>query len=181
MDRLNGPNVITGLRMIMSPFLFALISEERFTIALVMFIVISLMDVIDGWWARRAGCVTELGRVLDPLADKVLILGTFIFLSVIQDSQVETWMVLVIAGREGLITVLRHFFEQRSVNFSASTSGKMKMLLQSIAVALSLLALARGTPGFVAAVAVYTAVVATVVSGLIYLYRAREAYRRMRA
>jgi phosphatidylglycerophosphate synthase len=85
-----------------------------------------------------------VGRILDPFVDKVIIGGSFIFLAVQPDSGVNAWMVITVIGREMFITSLRSFLESEGRDFSATWSGKLKMVLQCLAVAGSLLYLEYG-------------------------------------
>ncbi len=97
-------------------------------------------DWLDGYWARKYGQVTTLGRILDPFVDKIIICGTFIFLAAVPDSGVAAWMAVVIVGRELLVTALRSYLEGEGADFSAIMSGKLKMVLQCVAVLVSLYA-----------------------------------------
>lgn len=150
----NVPNLLTALRLLLSLLLFLIIgiaqsetigTEQQSTlywIALVLFAVAAGTDWVDGYWARRFGQVTVVGRIFDPFADKVIICGTFIFLVGSPHSQVAPWMAVVVTGRELLVTALRGFFEQHGTDFSAKMAGKLKMVLQCGAVLTSLYLLA---------------------------------------
>ena len=109
-----------------------------------MFVVAAGTDWVDGFWARRYGQVTTLGRILDPFVDKIIICGTFIFL--VAESAIRAspaWMAVIVVGRELLVTALRSFLEEQGADFSAKLSGKLKMVLQCLAATLSLLALSQ--------------------------------------
>jgi len=125
-------------------------------VALVLFIVAALTDALDGYLARKWQVVSVFGRIMDPFADKILILGAFVMLagpgfwipdtgSVVdskwngQISGVAPWMVIVILSRELLVTTIRAVFESRGVDFSAALSGKMKMIAQAVCVPVILL------------------------------------------
>jgi CDP-diacylglycerol--glycerol-3-phosphate 3-phosphatidyltransferase len=95
-------------------------------------------DWLDGFWARRYGQITILGRMLDPFVDKVVICGTYIFLAADPRSGLMAWMAVLVLGRELLVTALRSFMEQQGADFSASISGKLKFILQCAAVGASL-------------------------------------------
>jgi len=112
--------------------------SQLYWAALIIFVVAASTDWIDGFWARRYGQVTVLGRIFDPFVDKVIICGTFIFLVASPGSQIAAWMAVVVTGREMLVTVLRSFFEQQGTDFSAKMAGKLKMVLQCLAVVASL-------------------------------------------
>ena len=80
---LNLPNQLTGLRLILSVILFGLIAWEQYLASFIMFVIAAGTDWLDGYFARKYGQVTTLGRILDPFADKVIVCGTFIFLTAI--------------------------------------------------------------------------------------------------
>lgn len=185
----NLPNQLTSLRLILAVVLFALIAAESYTVSFVLFIVAAGTDWLDGYFARRYGQVTTLGRILDPFADKVIICGTFTFL-LVAPGMAETpwglraWMVVVIVGRELLVTALRSFIEERGGDFSAKMSGKLKMLLQCVAAGAALFFLRYGEPTavplWVRSVflgSLWAAVVLTVYSGLVYIQMAVRLLR----
>jgi len=173
----NVPNQLTALRLLLSVVLFVLIGLKFFLAAMLVFIVAAGTDWLDGFWARKYGQVTNLGRILDPFVDKIIICGTFIFLVAVPDSGVEAWMAVVIVGRELLVTALRSYLEGEGANFSASMSGKLKMAVQCLAAAISLFALYHGGDRPVALqwaliASIWAAVLLTIYSGVIYIRRA---------
>ena len=117
----------------------ALIPTGHYLAALVIFVIAASTDWMDGYWARKYGQVTKLGRIFDPFVDKIIICGTFIALVAIPNSPVASWMATVIVGRELLVTSLRGMIEGAGGDFSANQLGKWKMVLQCGAV-ISLLA-----------------------------------------
>lgn len=169
------PNQLTVLRLVLSVVMFVLIAYQYFLFGMVLFIIAASTDWLDGYFARKYGQITVLGRILDPFADKVIICGTFIFLVAYPESGVSAWMAVVVVARELLVTALRSFLEQQGADFSAKTSGKLKMVLQCVAAALSLFYLhyaARHEAYWLQQllwVTVWAAVVATVLSGLVYV------------
>ena len=138
----NVPNVLTMLRLVLSCVLFTMIAlgPQYMIAALVLFVVTALTDFVDGWWARKFNQCTQFGRIMDPFADKILICGTFIFLSARPEMQADwrlfqPWMAVVIMGREMLVTAIRGFMEQKGIDFRAKWAGKIKMGFQCIACA----------------------------------------------
>ena len=137
----NLPNQLTSLRLILAVVMFAFIHFEFYLTSMVLFIIAAGTDWLDGYFARKYGQVTTLGRILDPFADKVIVCGTFIFLAGSPTfvnmpewyAGLRPWMVVVIVGRELLVTALRSFLEDRGSDFSAKMSGKLKMVLQCVA------------------------------------------------
>ena len=173
---LNLPNTLTVARLALIPgILFSF--DGRFPhhqlVAFGLFVVASLSDTLDGRIARRFAKVTTVGKFLDPLADKLLILAVLALL--VQDALLPAWVVVVIIGRELLITGLRTIGAAQGLIIAATPFGKTKTISQMLAV--GLLMLERPYPGLggVAVVALAVAVIFTVFSGLDYLWR----YRRL--
>lgn len=179
-DIFNLPNIITMVRLVLSIAVFVLIPIGQYTAALIVFVVAATTDWMDGYWARKYGQVTKLGRVLDPFVDKIIICGTYIFLAAEAGSGIAAWMATVVMGREMLVTALRSVIEGSGGDFSAKWAGKVKMVVQCVAVVASLLALrhfallGQGTPlpGWLRIslpVAAWAAIAITVYSGLEYV------------
>ena len=186
----NVPNQVTTARLLLSVVLFVFLGLGYYLTSFVLFVVAASTDWVDGYYARRYGQVTQLGRILDPFADKLIVCGTFIFLVAAPHSEVRAWMVVVIVGREILVTALRSFLEDRGADFSASMSGKLKMVIQCIAIGFSLFRLsylneagtafdpqppAWMTTGLI--IAVWAAVISTVYSGIGYIFAAIRLLR----
>jgi CDP-diacylglycerol--glycerol-3-phosphate 3-phosphatidyltransferase len=146
-NNLNLPNLITFGRLILALVLFALMSlDVAWGWCAVMFVIAVATDVLDGWIARRYGLITQLGRIMDPFADKFITGGVFVFLlpygprdGLPDLSGITPWMVIIVLGREMLVTSLRGFLERQGADFSASFSGKLKMFLQCAALTVALL------------------------------------------
>ena len=127
------PNQITFIRILLIPFfvLFLLLEiPYKNYIAAFIFIILSLSDAFDGYIARKKQQVTGIGKILDPIADKLLISAALIFLI----GRIELWMAVVIIARELIITALRMFFLPKKVVISASYLGKIKTISQIIAI-----------------------------------------------
>ena len=188
----NVPNILSAIRLLLSFVTFALIPLHFYWWALFLFIVAAGTDWIDGWWARRFNQVTQLGRILDPFCDKILICGSFILLAVEMRDHVEPWyatitgwMTVIVIGREMLVTALRSFIEQSGGDFSAKFAGKLKMVFQCVAVGASLVALAMlddrpqdALPTWLIwtlVMSIWLAVISTVQSGIGYIQAAAKA------
>ena len=176
---LNLPNLITGTRLLLAFGLFAMIAlTSQWIPAAILFIFAASTDALDGYIARRNKQITVLGRILDPFVDKVIVCGTFVFLlehQTLPDSGVRAWMVIIIIGREMFVSSLRGILEKEGKDFSASFIGKLKMVLQCVAVSVSLLSMApllqfTWTAMFRDAT-LYLAVAATLYSGAVYVSR----------
>jgi CDP-diacylglycerol--glycerol-3-phosphate 3-phosphatidyltransferase len=180
---LNVPNQLTLSRLLLSVVVFALIGLRWYALAIVTFLIAASTDWIDGYYARRYGQVTKLGRIFDPFVDKIIICGSFIYLAVEPASGIVAWMAVLVVAREILVTALRSFMEQSGCDFSANRSGKIKMVLQCVAVVASLLALWMGVerrPDWlqgILVVSVWSAVLSTVQSGTIYVMAAAKSLR----
>ena len=175
---MNLPNVLTLSRLAAIPALMVLLIvrfDGHDQIAAALFIVFSLTDSLDGQIARRRDSVSDLGKFLDPLADKLFVLSVLIVL--VQEGLVASWVVVVIFSRELLITILRSVGASQGRVIAAAPLGKTKTVMQMAAVAL--LILQRPYPVLVLAanLVVGVAIVFTIVSGLDYLWRFRHLIR----
>jgi CDP-diacylglycerol--glycerol-3-phosphate 3-phosphatidyltransferase len=171
----NLPNALTLSRLAAIPVLMILLIA-RFLghdqIAAAVFILVSFTDTLDGQIARRRGLVSDLGKFLDPLADKLFVLSVLIVL--VQEGLVAAWIVVVIFSRELLITILRSVGATQGRIISAAPMGKTKTMTQMAAVVL--LILQRPYPVLVpfAELAVGVAIIFTVGSGIDYMWRFRH-------
>jgi len=174
----NIPNGLTLSRLAAIPLLMALLLIDfpgHDQIAAALFIVFSLTDTLDGQVARRRGTVSDFGKFLDPLADKLFVLSVLIVL--VQEHLVAAWVVVVIFSRELIITILRSVASTQGRVIGAAPLGKTKTVMQMSAV--TLLILQRPYPVLVplAEIAVGIAVVFTIWSGLDYVWRFRHLIR----
>ncbi|NNJ26980.1 CDP-alcohol phosphatidyltransferase family protein [Alienimonas chondri] len=156
-ESFNLPNAVTLSRLLLACVLFWMIAYNGlWKSAAAVFVIAASTDFLDGWLARRYGQVTTLGRILDPFVDKIVVVGALLFLlekrvrmpgpgegeELIVWSGVSAWMVLVIVAREMFVSSLRGFLEKHGVDFSADWTGKVKTVIQFVAVTGSLLSLA---------------------------------------
>ena len=173
---LNIPNALTTLRLLLIPAIL-LTFDAHFVyhefVAPALFIMASITDSLDGRIARRYAKVTTLGKFLDPLADKMLILAVLAVL--VQDSLLPAWVVVVIVGRELLITGLRAIGATQGLIIVATPFGKTKTISQMLAVGLLMLERPYPVLAGAAQLTLWAAVIFTVFSGLDYLWR----YRRL--
>src|ERR1700682_6827450 len=178
---MNVPNVLALSRLVAIPPLMVLLLV-RFPghdqLAAALFIVFSITDTLDGQIARRRGTVSDFGKFLDPLADKLFVLSVLIVL--VQEGLVASWVVVVIFSRELIITILRSVGAAQGQVIAAAPLGKTKTVMQMCAV--TLLILQRPYPIVVplADLAVGIAIVFTIWSGLDYLWRFRDLIRPVR-
>ncbi|HHV22410.1 MAG TPA: CDP-diacylglycerol--glycerol-3-phosphate 3-phosphatidyltransferase [Propionibacterium sp.] len=179
---LNGPNVLTSLRLLVVPvFAWMLLAhgqEQNWRIwTTVVFVLAILTDMVDGWWARRANLVTNFGKIADPIADKAITGMAFVGLSILGEL---SWVVtIIILVREWGITLMRFLLLRRGIVLAANRGGKLKTVLQAVALALYLLPLpayAWGTPLTLAALpevfswlVMALATIVTVITGIDYV------------
>ena len=176
---LNLPNVLTLLRILAVPVIVvALLGETPNGDALAagVFALAALTDGLDGYIARRRRDVTTFGKLMDPLADKVLIIAALV--SLVSLGRLAAWVAMVIIARELAVTGLRAVAAEQGVVISASWLGKLKTALQVAAV----FALIIWNPAPLAVdVLVYAAVAATVISGADYFFGLRRRIAEERA
>ncbi len=130
------PNLISLLRIFLMPlFLYLIFQPERSMkfAALIVFSIASLTDFFDGWSARKLKQESELGKFLDPLADKVLVISTLVAFLLI-DYLIPLWMIIVIIGRDVLVTVMRYIAVKKGMSIRTSRFGKIKTAFQMISI-----------------------------------------------
>lgn len=170
---MNLPNKLTTLRVIMIPFfVFFLLwqnGENRTfrMIALALFIIASLTDLLDGKIARKYNLVTNFGKFMDPLADKLLVCSALICL--IELKALPAWMVIVIISREFIISGFRLIASDNGVVIAASYWGKFKTTFQMVSVVLLILDIQA--LAFVTTICVWIALLLTIVSLVDYIYK----------
>jgi CDP-diacylglycerol--glycerol-3-phosphate 3-phosphatidyltransferase len=175
---LNLPNVLTLLRILAVPVIVvALLGETPNGDALAagVFALAALTDGLDGYFARSRDEVTTFGKLMDPIADKLLIAAALV--SLVSLDRLAPWVAMVIIAREFAVTVIRAIAAERGVVIAASWMGKLKTVLQ-IAAVFALIA-ANPAPGWVDAL-VYLAVAVTLISGADYFFGLRKRLEAQR-
>jgi CDP-diacylglycerol--glycerol-3-phosphate 3-phosphatidyltransferase len=133
------PNLLSFFRILIIPVLVYLLTyTDRFSalMAALLFLVASITDYFDGYLARRHRSVSDLGKILDPLADKLIVASVLIMLAAMDrphEPSVPAWMVVVILARETAVTVVRGIALSEGIVMQAETLGKYKFILQSFA------------------------------------------------
>jgi CDP-diacylglycerol--glycerol-3-phosphate 3-phosphatidyltransferase len=179
---LNVPNLLTVVRILLVPVIVvALLSEtpNADMLAAIVFAVAAFTDGLDGYIARSRGSVTTFGKLMDPLADKLLIIAPLV--SLVSLGRIEAWVAMVIIAREFAVTALRMVAVEQGIVIPASIFGKAKTITQ-VAAIFAVIAVSS-TPLWVDLL-VYVAVVTTVASGADYFFGLRrriEDARRERA
>jgi CDP-diacylglycerol--glycerol-3-phosphate 3-phosphatidyltransferase len=179
----NVPNTLTVSRLALALGVFALIAFESYAWALLLFLLASATDALDGYFARLLKQDTPIGRQLDPLIDKVIVAGCYIYLAAIPGTGVMPWMVTTIVVRELLIQGLRSHLEGQGQPFGARTAGKLKTIAQCASISAVLLVLCLPSPPPLALfrareTLTWLAVALTLYSGLSYIAIALPSLRR---
>jgi CDP-diacylglycerol--glycerol-3-phosphate 3-phosphatidyltransferase len=177
------PNIMSFGRLGAVAAILWAIDTSRWETALILFALASISDWLDGFIARRFNQATVLGRQLDPLVDKVMVIAVLVHLAALPGSGVRPWMVSVIVARELIIQALRGYLESASVGFGAKMAGKLKMAFQCFAIVAILIVFREGgetTAGRGLVVLrdglMMIALLLTVYSGWAYLMRARSIF-----
>ncbi len=179
---LNLPNLITAGRFVLSGCLAGLLTMEQTTlvasVSWLVFVLAAVSDWVDGWFARRYQSVTVLGKLMDPLADKVLVATALVML--IPQGLIPAWLSLLILCRELMVTGLRGVASAAGIVVAASGLGKMKSIVQYIALG-TLIFPDRLVPFIphlhaIGLAILYLALVLTVWSGLDYFYKLRRVF-----
>ena len=175
---MNLPNKLTTMRMALVPVFIVLYLMDYHYTAAAVFIAASLTDFLDGHLARKHNLVTNFGKIMDPLADKLLVMSALICLAQIGD--VPGWMVIIILGREFIITGMRQVAAAQGIVIAAGTTGKIKTITQMIAIPLLLLnnwpfsLFSFNLP--MDTIFLWIALVMTVVSGTEYIVKNKQLF-----
>ena len=176
---MNLPNKLTLLRICLIPvFVIVMLSQMNnfFLISCIIFILASITDFLDGRIARKHNLVTDFGKFMDPLADKLLVLSALICM--IEYNLVAGWMVIIIVARELTVSILRAIAADTGKVIAASGGGKIKTTRQMIAIILLLIGAnySNETIVFIGTIAMYIATIFTLYSGIDYLYKNKELF-----
>jgi CDP-diacylglycerol---glycerol-3-phosphate 3-phosphatidyltransferase len=178
----NVPNTLTVSRLALAVCVFVLIEFQSFFWALALFVIAAVTDALDGYFARLLKQDTPIGRQLDPLIDKVIVSGCYIYLATIPGTGVLPWMVTAIIVRELLIQGLRSHLEGQGQAFGARMAGKLKTVVQCLSISAVLLCLGLEPSAWVTLlwardVLTWLAVALTLYSGFSYVWIALPKLR----
>jgi CDP-diacylglycerol--glycerol-3-phosphate 3-phosphatidyltransferase len=168
------PNLLSLSRILLVPLLVVVLLTKfdgKEIVGLAVFLLASLTDLLDGMIARRFRLETRLGKLLDPAADKILTAAAFISLVELYPEVVPAWMVVVIISRELAVSALRSFVAADHVVIGASFAGKVKTVVQVIAISLIIIHEVLGELGRLAHLCLWVAVAVTLYSGVEYFVR----------
>ena len=137
----NLPNILSFIRILLTPLfiLFMIQDEPQYKIfSLVLVFLLSITDFFDGYFARTYNLISNFGKYLDPLADKLFLLTVFTTLHIIYSDYITLWMILLIGFRDILITILRNILIKKGFSFNTSNLAKYKTIIQIISIHLIL-------------------------------------------
>jgi len=177
---LNLPNVLTLIRILLVPVLVVALLDETANgdlLAAIVFALASATDAMDGYLARTRNAITTFGKLMDPIADKLLIIAALVAL--VSLSRLAGWVAMVIIARELTVTVTRMQATQHGVVIAANSWGKAKTITQ-VAAIFFLIAIGEPTPAWVDGL-VYGMVAITIVSGVDYFFGLRRVLREAEA
>lgn len=209
LERSTLPNAITVARIALAPVIFFLLFVPTFTarlLAWILFLAAAFSDLWDGYLARKHGWISNFGQLLDPIADKLLLVATFVPFYILSQSgtpdarlplidALPLWILIVVFGREVLVTACRSLVARRGVVIPAGKEGKLKAVFQNIFIGTTIFWIAlqtaairagwhgtmwdvwRGFHGFVLIVSLAIAVALTVYSMIVYLWEWRRLVR----
>jgi CDP-diacylglycerol--glycerol-3-phosphate 3-phosphatidyltransferase len=168
---MNTPNKLTMLRVILIPF-FVICMLNDFGVwgkwtALGIFVIASLTDTLDGYLARRNNLVTNFGKFMDPLADKLLVCSAMICL--IDVGKIPSWVVIIIIGREFVISGFRLIASDNGVVIAANYWGKLKTVCQMVMI-IVLIADLGGVFDMIGQILIYASLILTIISLVTYLW-----------
>jgi CDP-diacylglycerol---glycerol-3-phosphate 3-phosphatidyltransferase len=168
------PNLLSLSRILLVPLLVVVLLTKfpgKEFVGLGVFLLASVTDLLDGFIARRFRLETRLGKLLDPAADKILTAAAFISLVELNPAVVPAWMVVVIISRELAVSGLRSFIAADQVVIGASWAGKLKTVIQVIAISLIIIYNQLGEFSHLAPIALWLSLLVTVYSGIEYFVR----------
>lgn len=167
---MNLPNKITVTRILMVPvFIWVLLSgiENSRIIAALVFVIASMTDFLDGYLARKYDLVSDFGKLMDPMADKILVASALI--GMVQIGRISVWPVVIILAREFFITSFRSLAASKGLVIAASIWGKIKTITQMLAIILLML-----TNSMIADLALWISVGFTIMSAVDYIAKNRK-------
>ncbi|HAE42206.1 MAG TPA: CDP-diacylglycerol--glycerol-3-phosphate 3-phosphatidyltransferase [Clostridiales bacterium] len=178
---MNLPNKLTVIRVLFIPFFMFFIMNDSInyapTLALVIYVVASLTDTLDGYIARKYNLITDFGKFMDPLADKLLVTASLICL--VELGFISSWIAMIIIARELIITGFRTLAASKGVTLAANNWGKLKTIFQMITIILVLI-LNTGLPFdlWLATTVLWAiTVILTLVSGTIYIWENKSVLK----
>ena len=174
---MNLPNKLTLIRIVLVPVCMALMLTNHFYWALGVFVVASITDFFDGYIARKYNLVTSFGKIMDPLADKILVFGAL--LCFLQLGFINAWCVVIILAREFFVTGMRVVAVDKGKVIAASWWGKIKTNIQMFAVIFGFLAFSSANTALILAgrIGIYIATAFTAASWVAYIFENIDVFK----
>ncbi|MGL5755996.1 MAG: CDP-diacylglycerol--glycerol-3-phosphate 3-phosphatidyltransferase [Paraclostridium sp.] len=176
---MNLPNKLTLFRIFLIPIFIIVMMlnlQNKFLIACMIFIIASVTDAMDGHIARKYNLITDFGKFMDPLADKLLVISALT--TMIEFNLVAAWMVIIIVARELTVSILRAIAAADGKVIAASSGGKLKTISQMVAIVILLLGAHTGNMLFlnVGKITILIATLLTLYSGWEYVYKNKNLF-----
>ena len=174
---MNLPNKLTILRVMLVPFFIIAFLKEMYLVALILFCLASVTDALDGQIARRNNLVTNFGKIMDPLADKILVYSALCLF--LQIGIIKGWMLIVILAREFIVAGMRTVAASEGRVLAAGMSGKIKTVLQMVGVIVMIFGLALPEQSgilILGSFSVLASIIMTIYSGCEYVYKNRDVF-----
>ena len=163
------PNILTIIRFLLIPFIVFFIFQEQYIMAFVFFTISGITDVADGFIARKFNFITNFGKLMDPLADKLLVSSALIAL--IQPNRIAAWIVIVIIAREFIISGFRLIAADNGIVIAANIFGKIKTVTQMFMIIILVANIPLAPLQIVGEILKWVALVMTILSLVIYIYQ----------
>lgn len=176
---MNLPNKLTLFRIFLIPVLVIVMLidiENKFLISCIIFLVASLTDALDGYIARKYNLITDFGKFMDPLADKLLVISALITMT--ENNLVASWMVIIIVARELTVSILRAIAAADGKVIAASSGGKLKTISQMVAITFILFGANYNNSVIlnIGNISILIATILTLYSGYEYLYKNKDLF-----
>jgi len=174
---MNLANKITLIRIVLIPLFIVLLLNDLYFLSANVFVIASLTDALDGYIARKYNMITNMGKLMDPLADKLLVTSALICL--VEKGDIASWLVIIIISREFLVSLLRSIAASEGTVIAASKWGKMKTIFQMVAI---ISILYKNYPFELinfpfSTIAIYIATVLTLISGVDYILKNKHVFK----
>ncbi len=175
------PNILTVLRVILVPFFIYYFTQGNLMLAFILFITASITDYLDGFLARKFKVISNFGKIMDPLADKLLVLSALGLLTFGQHGYLSVWIFVIVTLREIIITILRDIYKKKNIFMAANNWGKIKTVTQMVGltIALFLLGININLEEYSLYLNVYFwgVAIVTILSGASYLKNLKELFK----
>lgn len=169
---MNIANKLTILRILLIPFFLLCFLTENFLLALIIFVLASITDFLDGFLARKYNMCTDFGAFLDPVADKLLVMSALYLFSL--NSIFPWYCFLIMFCRDLLVDSLRMVSSRKGITIKANIFGKLKTVLQMICIIILFIDIISASTVLLTQIFIYTSTLVSALSGIIYLYQGRS-------